>query len=90
MSYKGLQNGQADGVRAINYGFRLADFFAIKRGLATDHNGFFIMTRAKFCCSCGGSASTKFGRNLWESGDGGKRGRNVKGNPCPCSGIPMD
>jgi hypothetical protein len=35
----------ADGVRAINSGLRLADFFDIKRGLATGDNGFFMMTR---------------------------------------------
>ena len=35
----------ADGVRAISDGRRLADFFDIKRGLATGDNGFFIMTR---------------------------------------------
>ena len=37
----------ADGVRATNGGRRLADFFQIKRGLATGDNGFFIMTRAE-------------------------------------------
>jgi adenine-specific DNA-methyltransferase len=35
----------ADGVRAINDGLRLADFFDIKRGLATGDNRFFIMSR---------------------------------------------
>ena len=35
----------ADGVRAINDGPRLADFFDIRRGLATGDNGFFIMSR---------------------------------------------
>ncbi len=35
----------ADGVRAVADGRRLADFFDIKRGLATGDNGFFIMTR---------------------------------------------
>jgi predicted RNA methylase len=35
----------ADGVRLINDGLRLADFFDIKRGLATGDNGFFIMPR---------------------------------------------
>jgi predicted RNA methylase len=35
----------ADGVRAITEGLRLADFFDIKRGLATGDNSFFIMTR---------------------------------------------
>lgn len=35
----------ADGVRAISDGLRLADFFEIKRGLATGDNNFFIMTR---------------------------------------------
>ena len=34
-----------DGVRAISDGLRLADFFDIKRGLATGDNSFFIMTR---------------------------------------------
>ncbi len=34
-----------DGVRAVNNGLRLADFFDIKRGLATGDNRFFIMTR---------------------------------------------
>ncbi|GEO43020.1 hypothetical protein SAE02_71680 [Skermanella aerolata] len=36
----------ADGVRAVSQGLRLADFFSIKRGLATGDNSFFIMTRA--------------------------------------------
>jgi len=36
-----------DGVRPISDGRRLADFFDIKRGLATGDNGFFIMTRDK-------------------------------------------
>lgn len=35
----------ADGVRAIHDGLRLADFFDIKRGLATGDNHFFMMTR---------------------------------------------
>ncbi len=35
----------ADGVRAVNFGPRLADFFAIKRGIATGDNSFFIMSR---------------------------------------------
>ena len=35
----------ADGVRVINNGPRLKDFFDIKRGLATGANGFFIMPR---------------------------------------------
>jgi adenine-specific DNA-methyltransferase len=35
----------ADGVRAIHDGLRLADFFDIKRGLATGDNRFFMMTR---------------------------------------------
>lgn len=35
----------ASGVRPISEGLRLADFFDIKRGLATGDNGFFIMTR---------------------------------------------
>jgi adenine-specific DNA-methyltransferase len=35
----------ANGVRAITDGRRLADFFDIKRGLATGDNSFFIMTR---------------------------------------------
>ena len=35
----------ADGIRAISTGRRLADFFDIKRGLATGDNAFFIMTR---------------------------------------------
>ena len=35
----------SNGVRAITKGLRLADFFDIKRGLATGDNGFFIMTR---------------------------------------------
>ncbi|WP_316234872.1 Eco57I restriction-modification methylase domain-containing protein [Bradyrhizobium sp. SZCCHNR1004] len=35
----------ADGVRVANDGLRLADFFDIKRGLATGDNRFFIMTR---------------------------------------------
>lgn len=35
----------ADGVRAVNGGLRLADFFDIKRGIATGDNSFFIMTR---------------------------------------------
>ena len=34
-----------DGVRAVTDGLRLADFFDIKRGLATGDNSFFIMTR---------------------------------------------
>ncbi len=34
-----------DGVRAVSDGLRLADFFDIKRGLATGDNSFFIMTR---------------------------------------------
>ena len=34
-------------VKAINEGLRLADFFSIKRGLATGCNSFFIMTRAQ-------------------------------------------
>lgn len=34
-----------DGVRSPKNGLRLADFFDIKRGLATGDNGFFIMTR---------------------------------------------
>ncbi len=34
-----------DGVRAINGGLRLADFFDIKRGLATGNNSFFILPR---------------------------------------------
>ena len=37
----------ADGVRATTDGLRLADFFDIKRGLATGDNGFFILTRAQ-------------------------------------------
>lgn len=36
----------ASGVKATADGLRLADFFAIKRGLATGDNGFFIMSRA--------------------------------------------
>lgn len=35
------------GVKAAAEGLRLADFFAIKRGLATGNNGFFIMNRAE-------------------------------------------
>ena len=35
----------ADGVREISQELRLADFFDIKRGLATGDNRFFIMTR---------------------------------------------
>lgn len=35
----------ADGVRAITDGLRLADFFDIKRGLATGDNSFFILSR---------------------------------------------
>ena len=35
----------ADGVSIATKGLRLADFFDIKRGLATGDNGFFIMTR---------------------------------------------
>lgn len=35
----------AEGVRAASEGPRLADFFDIKRGLATGDNDFFIMTR---------------------------------------------
>ena len=35
----------ADGVRAIDGGLRLGDFFDVKRGLATGDNGFFIMRR---------------------------------------------
>ena len=35
----------ADGVRQVADGWRLADFFEIKRGLATGDNGFFFMTR---------------------------------------------
>lgn len=34
-----------NGVRATTEGLKLADFFDIKRGLATGDNGFFIMTR---------------------------------------------
>lgn len=34
-----------DGVRVVSDGLRLADFFDIKRGLATGDNRFFIMTR---------------------------------------------
>jgi hypothetical protein len=34
-----------DGVREVRDGLRLADFFDIKRGLATGDNHFFIMTR---------------------------------------------
>lgn len=34
-----------NGVRAVSDGLRLADFFDIKRGLATGDNSFFIMTR---------------------------------------------
>lgn len=37
----------ADGVRVVSDGRRLADFFQIKRGLATGDNGFFMMTRAE-------------------------------------------
>ncbi len=37
----------ADGVRATVGGPRLADFFDIKRGLATGDNSFFILTRAQ-------------------------------------------
>jgi adenine-specific DNA-methyltransferase len=37
----------ADGVRPLGQGLHLADFFDIKRGLATGDNGFFIMTRAE-------------------------------------------
>lgn len=33
------------GVRAVSVGPRLADFFSIKRGIATGDNGFFIMSR---------------------------------------------
>lgn len=36
----------ASGVKAAAGGLRLADFFTIKRGLATGDNGFFIMSRA--------------------------------------------
>jgi predicted RNA methylase len=36
----------ASGVKAVTDGLRLADFFTIKRGLATGDNGFFIMSRA--------------------------------------------
>jgi predicted RNA methylase len=36
-----------DGVRTTAEGLRLADFFSIKRGLATGDNGFFILTREK-------------------------------------------
>lgn len=35
----------ASGVKAAADGLRLADFFSIKRGLATGDNGFFIMSR---------------------------------------------
>jgi adenine-specific DNA-methyltransferase len=35
----------ASGIKATNGGFRLADFFSVKRGLATGDNGFFIMSR---------------------------------------------
>jgi hypothetical protein len=35
----------ADGIRAITDGLRLADFFEIKRGLATGDNRFFILSR---------------------------------------------
>ena len=37
----------AAGVKAASEGLRLADFFTIKRGLATGNNSFFIMTRAE-------------------------------------------
>lgn len=37
----------ADGVREVQTGWRLADFFEVKRGLATGDNGFFIMSRAE-------------------------------------------
>lgn len=37
----------ASGVKAINDGLRLSDFFSIKRGVATGDNGFFIMNRAE-------------------------------------------
>lgn len=37
----------AQGVRPISEGPRLADFFSIKRGLATGDNRFFIMTRVE-------------------------------------------
>lgn len=37
----------ADGVRAMNTGLKLADFFSIKRGLATGDNGFFILSQAE-------------------------------------------
>jgi adenine-specific DNA-methyltransferase len=37
----------SDGVRLINAGPKLSDFFSIKRGLATGDNGFFIMSRAQ-------------------------------------------
>jgi adenine-specific DNA-methyltransferase len=35
------------GVKDATEGLRLADFFSIKRGLATGDNGFFILTRAE-------------------------------------------
>ncbi|MGC8475616.1 MAG: Eco57I restriction-modification methylase domain-containing protein [Acetobacteraceae bacterium] len=35
----------ADGVRTVKDGLRLADFFDIRRGIATGDNGFFIMSR---------------------------------------------
>lgn len=37
----------ASGVRAVNTGLKLADFFSIKRGLATGDNGFFILSRTE-------------------------------------------
>ncbi|HVC44794.1 MAG TPA: hypothetical protein VND20_08240 [Candidatus Binataceae bacterium] len=35
----------SSGMKTTNNGFRLADFFSVKRGLATGNNGFFIMSR---------------------------------------------
>ena len=37
----------ANGVKETKEGLRLADFFSIKRGLATGDNGFFILSRAE-------------------------------------------
>ncbi|MBF6568131.1 MAG: Eco57I restriction-modification methylase domain-containing protein [Candidatus Binataceae bacterium] len=37
----------ADGVKVEALGFRLSDFFVVKRGLATGNNKFFILSRAE-------------------------------------------
>jgi len=37
----------ANGMQAVHEGLKLSDYFAVKRGLATGDNGFFIMTPEK-------------------------------------------